>query len=157
MHAPYPLWDLLGRFQLLILSITAVREFLTVPSSLWHSCRKHSPAWESPGWPTVSMPPEAREWGGQCCFLLHSQWDFFQGEKGFWCCVSILLGFPGGSDGEESTCNAGDLGSIPGLGRSPGGGHGNPLQYFFLENPMERGAWWATVHGVAKSWTRLSD
>ena len=52
--------------------------------------------------------------------------------------------------------NAGDVrdtGSIPGLGRSPGGGHGNPLQYFCLQNPMERGAWWATVRGVAKSWT----
>ena len=52
--------------------------------------------------------------------------------------------------------NAGDVrdtGSIPGLGRSPGGGHGNPLQYFYLENPMDRRAWWATVRGVAKSWT----
>ena len=46
-----------------------------------------------------------------------------------------------------------DTGSIPGLGRSPGGGHGNPLQYFYLENPMDRRAWWATVRGVAKSWT----
>ena len=46
-----------------------------------------------------------------------------------------------------------DAGSIPGSGRSPGGGHGNPLQYSCLENPMDRGAWWATVHGVAKSWT----
>ena len=54
--------------------------------------------------------------------------------------------------------NAGDttdVGSIPGLGRSPGGGHGNPLQYSCLENPMDRGAWWATVHGVAESWTQL--
>ena len=67
------------------------------------------------------------------------------------------LGFPGGSDGKESAYNAGDLGLILGLGRSPGGGHGNPLQYTGLENPMVRGAWWATVHGVAKSWTRLSD
>ena len=50
-----------------------------------------------------------------------------------------------------------DAGSIPGWGRSPGGGHGNPLQYSYLENPMDRGAWWATVHGVAKSRTRLSD
>ena len=49
------------------------------------------------------------------------------------------MGFPGGSDGKESTCNAGDLGLIPGLGRSPGGGHGNPLQYACLENPMDRG------------------
>ena len=56
--------------------------------------------------------------------------------------------------------NAGDVrdaGSMPGLGRSPGGGHGNPLQYSCLENPMDRGAWWATVHGVAKSQTQLSD
>ena len=49
--------------------------------------------------------------------------------------------------------DSGDLGSIPGAGRSPGGGNGNPLQYSGLENPMDRGAWWATVHGVAKSWT----
>ena len=63
--------------------------------------------------------------------------------------------FPGGSDSKESACNAGDLGSIPGSGRFPGGGHGNPLQYSCLENPMDRGAWWATVHGVEKSQTRL--
>ena len=56
-----------------------------------------------------------------------------------------------------SACNAGDLGSIPGSGRSPGEGNGNPLQYSGLENPMDGGAWWATVHRVAKSWTRLSD
>ena len=61
--------------------------------------------------------------------------------------------FPDGSDGKESACNAGDLGSIPGSGRSPGEGNGNPLQYSCLENPMYGGAWWATVHGVAKSWT----
>ena len=57
-------------------------------------------------------------------------------------------GFPGSSAGKESTCNAGDLGSIPGLGRSSGGGHGNPLQYSYLENPMDRGAWQATAHGL---------
>ena len=61
------------------------------------------------------------------------------------------------SDGKESACNVGDLDLNPRLGRSPGGGHGNPLQYSCLENPMDRGASWATVHGVAKSWTRLSD
>ena len=65
----------------------------------------------------------------------------------------VFLGFPGGSDGEESCCNAGDLGLIPGLERSPGGGHGNSLQYSCLENPMDRGACRATVHEVAKSWT----
>ena len=53
------------------------------------------------------------------------------------------LGFAGGSDGKESACKAGDLGSVPGLGRSPGEGNGNPLQYSCLENPMDKGAWWA--------------
>ena len=55
-----------------------------------------------------------------------------------------------GLDDKESACNAGDLSSIPGSGRSPGGGDGNPLQYSYLENPMDRGAWWTTVHGVAE-------
>ena len=71
--------------------------------------------------------------------------------------TSALLGFPGGSEVKASACNARDLGSIPGSGRFPGKGNGNPLQYSCLENPMDRGAWRATVHGVAKSWTRLSD
>ena len=62
-----------------------------------------------------------------------------------------LAGFLGGSAGKESACSAGDLGSIPGLGRSPGDGNGNPLQYSCLGNPMGRGAWRATVHGVAES------
>ena len=66
-------------------------------------------------------------------------------------------GFPGGSVGKESACDAGDPGLIPGLRRSPGERNGNPLQYFCLENPMDRGAWWATVHGVAKSQTQPSD
>ena len=67
------------------------------------------------------------------------------------------MGFPDGSDGKESACNAGDLGSIPVSGRSPGGGHGNPLQYSCLGNSMDRGAWRATVHGVAKSQIQLSN
>ena len=70
---------------------------------------------------------------------------------------SYTVGDLGGSDAEESACSAGDLGSIPGLGRSSGGGNGNPLQYSSLENPMDRGAWWALVHGVTKSQTGLSD
>ena len=86
----------------------------------------------------------------------------------------MFLGFPSDSDGKESVCNAGDLGLIPGLGRSPEdgngyplqysglensirGGNGTPLQYSCLENPMDGGAWWAAVHGVTKSRTRLSD
>ena len=60
------------------------------------------------------------------------------------------MGFPGGSDGKESVCNVRDPGSIPRLGRSPGEGNGNPIQYSCLENSMDKGAWWATVHGVAK-------
>ena len=67
------------------------------------------------------------------------------------------VGFPGGSDGKSICLQWGDLGSISGLGRSPGEGNGSPLQYSCLENPMDSGAWWATVHGVAKSRTRLSD
>ena len=67
------------------------------------------------------------------------------------------MGFPDGSDGKESACSAGDPSLIPGLGRSPGEGNGNPLQYSCLENPMDRGAWRATVHRVAKSRTRLRN
>ena len=63
------------------------------------------------------------------------------------------LFIPGGSASKESARNVGVLGSVPGLGRSPGEGNGNPLHYSCLENSMDRGAWWATVHGVTKSWT----
>ena len=66
------------------------------------------------------------------------------------------MGFPGDSDGKETACIAGDLGSTSGSGRSLGEGNGNPLQYSCLENSMDRGAWWATVQGIAQSWTQLS-
>ena len=69
----------------------------------------------------------------------------------------MLYDFPGGSDGKASAYNVGDPGSIPGLGRSPGEGNGNPLQDPGLQNPMDGGAWLATVHGVTKSRTRLND
>ena len=62
-------------------------------------------------------------------------------------------GFLGGLDGKESACNAGDTGSVPGSGRSPGGEHGNPLQYSCLESSVDREVWWATVHGITKGWT----
>ena len=65
----------------------------------------------------------------------------------------LSVGFPGGSEDKASACSVGDLGSIPGLGRSPGEGNGDLLQYSCLENPMDRGAWWATVHRVTKSRT----
>ena len=69
------------------------------------------------------------------------------------------IGFPGGLVVKNLPVNArdtGDTSSIPGLGRSPGGGNGNPLQYACLENPMDRGAWWATVHGATKESMRLN-
>ena len=65
------------------------------------------------------------------------------------------MGFPGGSEVKVPVCNVRDLGVIPGSERFPGEGNGNPLQYSCLQNPMDRGAWWATVHGVAKSQTQL--
>ena len=79
---------------------------------------------------------------------------FPPGILGILCALLVLnWGFPGGSDDKESACNAGDLGSIPESGRSPGEGNGNLLQCSCLEDPMNRGAWQATVHGVAKSQT----
>ena len=66
-------------------------------------------------------------------------------------------GFPGGSDGKESACNVGDLGSAPGLQRSPGEAKGNPVHYSCLDSPMDRGVWWATVHEISKNQARLSD
>ena len=75
----------------------------------------------------------------------------------FWDLVQEGYGFPGGSDSKESSCNAGDQGLIPGLGKSPGEGNVNPLQHSCLENPMDRGAWWAVVHGVTKCWTGLNN
>ena len=71
--------------------------------------------------------------------------------------ILIYMGFPGGSDGKESACNVGDLGSVPGLGRSPGEGNGYTPQYSCLENSMDRGAWWAIIHEVTKNWAGLSD
>ena len=71
--------------------------------------------------------------------------------------LTYPLGFPGGSVVKNLPANAGDEGLIPGSGRAPGKGNGNPLQYSFLENPMDRGARWATVHGAAKSRRQLSN
>ena len=78
-------------------------------------------------------------------------------DLGFYSVLYFSMGFPGGTDGKESACNGGDPGSFPVSGRSPREGNGNLLQYSCLENPMDRGAWWAIAHRVAKSRTRLSD
>ena len=96
-------------------------------------------------------------WGSYCNWftLVHTlqpgEGNFLWGVslEDFW--RSSALGLPYSSDGKESACKAGDLGLIPGSAKSPGQGNGNPLQYSCLENPMDRGAWWATVHGVADS------
>ena len=71
--------------------------------------------------------------------------------------IYYLQGFSGGSEGKEFVCNVGDLDSIPGLGRFPGEGNGNSLQYSGLKNSTDGGAPQATIHGLTKSWTRLSD
>ena len=68
----------------------------------------------------------------------------------------LCYGFSGGSDGKESDYNVGDPSSVPGMGRSPGEGNGNPLQYSCPDNSMGRGTWWATVHGVTKNQTQLN-
>ena len=97
----------------------------------------------------VSLP--ARPGPGLCSLVEHS----YFGSQGL--CFLMSLGFPGGSEAKAFAHNTEDLGSIPGSGRSPGEGNGNPLQYSCLENPMGRGAWWATAHRVTKSRTRLRD
>ena len=76
---------------------------------------------------------------------------FFENINKSYICIECIRGFPGGSDGKESACNVGDSGLTPGLGKSPGEGNRNPLQCSCLENPMDSGAWQATVHGVARS------
>ena len=106
---------------------------------LVHWDGRGGPGWESKAYEGPSGSTSIPDFSGQ----------------GFSCGFS--KDFLGGLDSKEFACNVGNLGSIPGLGRSPGEGNGTPLQYACLENPMDGGAWWATVHGVAKSPTQLSD
>ena len=99
-------------------------------------------------------------WPWQICFnLVLDLHGNRMGKTSYYLGTAVAYaGLPPWLSGKESTCNAGairDTGSIPGSERSPGGKHGNPLQYSYLENPMDRGAWKASVHGVEKSWTRL--
>ena len=103
----------------------------------------------------LSEPPMAAHgqqlsWGGPYCSS--NQWL-----RGTINGRSLTVGLPRGFSGKESACNAGDVGLTLGLGRSPGEGNGNSLQFSCLGNPMDRGAWWAPVHAVAKSQARLSD
>ena len=84
------------------------------------------------------------------CFIFNPSPSFLL-RNSWYTSLYKLKGFPGSPDGKESACNVGDLASVPGLRRSSGGAHGNPLQYSCLENPMDKGAWRATVHGITKS------
>ena len=91
-------------------------------------------------------PPQAY----MCFLIVLTESSLFKNRATILPSLLRRMGFPGGSDGKESACNSEDAGSIPGSGRSPGEGNGNPLQYFCLENPMDRETWQAIVHGVAK-------
>ena len=102
-------------------------------------------------------PPQTYLNGLNCVLLKFTCWSPNSSACRMW--LYLEMGFPGGASGKEppSAGDVRDAGSIPGLGRSPGGGHGSLLQYSCLENPMDRGAWWATVHEVTKNQTRLRD
>ena len=111
----------------------------------------------------ISTPSD---WHMQSCYFFPKQRRSAQSQElryGFYTYLNVPpwgaspVDFPGGSDSKASVYNAADPGSIPGSGSSPGEGNGSPLQCSCLESPMDRGAWWATVHGVTKSQTRLSD
>ena len=95
--------------------------------------------------PMDSTPHSPQNSPGQTLTCKESQADFYH--------LSYQGSFPGSSDGKMTACNAEDLGLIPGLGGSPGERNGNPLQYYYLENSMDRGTRWTAVHGVTKSWT----
>ena len=98
---------------------------------------------------SINLPNSSSRWGGPYCSS--NQW--LRGTNG----CSLTIGLPKGFSGKESACNAGDVGLTLGLGRSPGEGNGNSLQFSCLGNPMDRGAWRAPVHAVVKSQTWLSD
>ena len=108
-------------------------------------------AWRATVHDVTKSWTQLSDWTTKIYLIMHlCKWPQIEPPRAF-------LGFPGGSDDKESPCSAGDPGSVPGLGRSPGEGNGYPFQYSCLENSMDIGDWWATVHGVAKSWTWLSD
>ena len=131
-------------------------------SVVYESLRPHGlyRPWNSPGQNTGIFPTQGLNPGlPHCRQILHQL--IHKGSACFWKSAGTLFvftwvqsftGFPDGSAGKNPPANAGEAGLIPGLGRSPGGGNGNPLQYSCLGNPMDRGAWLATVHGVLKSW-----
>ena len=128
--------------------------FLTPSSSSPHPSHCFAPKYNSlggfPGSSAGKNPPAKQEIPGSVSWVEKIPWRSNRLP------TPVFTGFSGGSEGKESICNAGDLGSIPGLGRSPGGGHGNPFQYSCLENPHgKRNP--MSVHGIANSQTQLSN
>ena len=118
---------------------------------------------QSKGSQESSPIPQLKRINSSASFMIKSHihtWLLKKIQLCRYCCGILqppVIVFPGGSDGKASVYDVGDLGLIPGSGRSPGEGNGSPLQYYCLENPMDRGAWWATVRGVTKSRTWLND
>ena len=133
-------------------------------------CRRHErcgfDTWEGKipggGHGTPSILAWRIQWMEEPSRLLSIRWQRVRYDWSDLACMharqllTASLGFPGGSDSKDSACSAGDPGSIPGSGRSPGEGNGYPLLYSCLENSKDRGAWWAVVHGVVKSWIWLT-
>ena len=122
----------------------------------WEDALEKIP-WRRAWQPTpIFLPGECH---GQRSLVSYTPWGHKESDTTEWLTHTVLeQGFLGGTRGKNLPANAGnirDMGSIPGLGRSPREGHGNPLQYSCLENPQNRGTWWATVHRIAKSQTRL--
>ena len=134
-----------------------------VSSLMFYSCLFHGLGlWDRGPWPGIlPRPPPLGAWslsywtthGDSPAFFP----NWFKKKKKREILVLCFFIIPGGSNGKESAGNAGDPGLIPRLRRSPGEGNGNPFQHSCLGNPMDRGAWWAIVHGVTKSWTWLTD
>ena len=129
---------------------------------LGHPCFSISlkPAiWDS--WVHLKFLPHLQGFLWKTIFFDGQEWEKFLGcfkfSQFIVHSISISMVFHTGTVSKESACNAGDPGSIPGSGRSPGEGHGNLLQYSCLENPMDRRLWWVIVHRVIKGWTWLND
>jgi len=122
----------------------------------WHFDKPPGDWWRRKWQPTPVLLPGKSH--GQRSIVDYSPWGRKESDTTEWLHFTSgdWEGFPGGSDGKESACKGGDLGSIPGSGRSSGEGHDNPLPYCCLKNPMDRGTWWATVHGAVKSQKWLS-
>ena len=139
-------------FSLCVISLSGAQQAL---------CKNHSRPCPQQPCACRLHAPLLRHLGRSLIYKLDTVRECPHGQHHYSCILEWLLSkiraFPGGSDGKESACNAGDLGSIPGSGRLPGERNGNPLQSTCLENSMNRRAGWARVHGVAKSQTRLSD